>query len=165
MDFPERGRVAEIEEGNRLMPKFDDAGLIPCVTQDDATDEVLMLGYMNREALTKTIETGHAHYWSRSRQTLWRKGEQSGQGQRVKRLLVDDDQDCLLLRVELTGGASCHVGYRSCFFRQLHCESGNTDFSLAFLESVKVYDPLIAYGTAAPDDGCPSGHDTSRRAK
>lgn len=165
MDFPERGRVAEIEEGNRLMPKFDDAGLIPCVTQDDATDEVLMLGYMNREALAKTIETGHAHYWSRSRQTLWRKGEQSGQGQRVKRLLVDDDQDCLLLRVELTGGASCHVGYRSCFFRQLHCESGNTDFSLAFLESVKVYDPLIAYGTAAPDDGCPSGHDTSRRAK
>ena len=67
MDFPERGRVAEIEEGNRFMPKFDDAGLIPCVTQDAATSEVLMLGYMNREALAKTIETGHAHYWSRSR--------------------------------------------------------------------------------------------------
>lgn len=162
MDFPERGRVAEIEEGNRFMPKFDDAGLIPCVTQDAATGEVLMLGYMNREALAKTIETGHAHYWSRSRQTLWRKGEQSGQGQRVKRLLVDDDQDCALLQVELTGGASCHVGYRSCFFRELWCQSGRTDFSLEFLESVKVYDPRIAYGTAAPDGERPSGHDTSR---
>ena len=156
MDFPERGRVAEIEEGNRFMPKFDDAGLIPCVTQDAATGEVLMLGYKNREALAKTIETGHAHYWSRSRQTLWRKGEQSGQGQRVKRLLVDDDQDCVLLQVELTGGASCHVGYRSCFFRELRCQSGRTDFSLEFLESVKVYDPRIAYGTPVGETGHPS---------
>lgn len=153
MEFPERGHVAEIEEGNCFMPTFDGAGLIPCVTQDAATGEVLMLGYMNRESLTKTIKTGYAHYWSRSRQTLWRKGEQSGQSQRVKRLLVDDDQDCVLIQVELTGGASCHVGYRSCFFRELQCESGRTDFSLQFLESVKVYDPQSAYGTAIQDRG------------
>ncbi|MCC9000807.1 MAG: phosphoribosyl-AMP cyclohydrolase [Candidatus Contendobacter sp.] len=150
MEFPERGHVAEIEEGNRFMPTFDGAGLIPCVTQDAATGEVLMLGYMNQESLTKTIKTGYAHYWSRSRQTLWRKGEQSGQSQRVKRLLVDDDQDCVLIQVELTGGASCHVGYRSCFFRELQCESGRTDFSLQFLESAKVYDPR-SYGTAIQD--------------
>lgn len=154
MDFPERGGVTEIEEGHRFMPKFDDADLIPCVTQDAATGEVLMLGYMNREALTKTLETGYAHYWSRSRQTLWRKGEQSGQSQFVKRLRVDDDQDCVLIQVELTGGASCHVGYRSCFFRELQCESGQTDFSLQFLESVKVYDPQSAYGTAIQDSEC-----------
>ncbi len=155
MDFPERGCVDDIEEGHRFMPAFDDVGLIPCVTQDTATGEVLMLGYMNREALARTIETGHAHYWSRSRQTLWRKGEQSGQGQRVKRLLIDDDQDCVLLQVELTGGASCHVGYRSCFFRELRCTSGRTDFSLEFLESVKVYDPLIAYRTSVGETGHP----------
>lgn len=151
MEFPARGSVAEIEEGHRFMPRFDEAGLIPCVTQDAATGEVLMLGYMNRESLTKTLETGYAHYWSRSRQTLWRKGEQSGQSQLVKRLRVDDDQDCVLLQVDLTGGASCHVGYRSCFFRELQCESGRTDFSLQFLESAKVYDPRIAYATAIQD--------------
>ena len=100
MEFPARGSVAEVEEGHRFMPRFDEAGLLPCVTQDAATGEVLMLGYMNRESLTKTLETGYAHYWSRSRQTLWRKGEQSGQSQLVKRLRVDDDQDCVLLQVQ-----------------------------------------------------------------
>ncbi len=104
--FPPRGNLQEIEEGHRLMPKFDDAGLIACVTQDAASGEILMLGYMNREALNRTIVTGDAHYFSRARQRLWRKGERSGQAQRVCELRIDDDQDCVLLKVELTGGAA-----------------------------------------------------------
>lgn len=144
MDYPQRGTLLEIEEGARFMPLFDAAGLIPCVTQDWQTNEVLMLGWMNREALEKTLATGMAHYWSRARQQLWKKGEQSGQAQIVKHVLVDDDQDCLLLKVALTGGAACHVGYRSCFFREL--DPAAPDSPLAFLESEKVYDPRAAYG-------------------
>lgn len=162
MQFPERASVAEIEEGARLMPLFDERGLIACITQDALSREVLMLGWMNREALARTIETGWAHYWSRARQRLWRKGEQSGQAQRVRRILIDDDQDCLLILVELTGGASCHVGYRSCFFRELDWQPGQTGFALKFLEQAKVYDPVKAYGTqttadAAHDDRCMEG--------
>lgn len=119
MEFPQRGTLAEIEEGKHFMPRFDDGGLIPCITQDWQTHEVLMLGWMNREALARTLGTRLAHYYSRARRTLWKKGEQSGQAQIVKRILIDDDQDCLLIEIELTGGASCHVGYRSCFFRAL----------------------------------------------
>lgn len=156
MDFPARGNLAAIEEGRQLQARFDDHGLIPCITQDNATGEVLMLGWMNRAALRLTIETGMAHYWSRARQRLWRKGEQSGQAQSVRHVLIDDDQDCLLLKVDLTGGASCHVGYRSCFFRELNIREGTTDFSLTFLETNKVYDPVAAYGVAAHDD---TGHD------
>jgi phosphoribosyl-AMP cyclohydrolase len=111
--------LVEVEEGTQLQPKFDERGLIPCVTQDATTLEVLMVGFMNAEALALTIATREAHYWSRSRRTLWRKGEQSGLVQRVVRLLIDDDQDCVLLQVQIDGGASCHVGYRSCFFRAL----------------------------------------------
>ena len=147
--FPTPGGVAEIEEGALFMPRFDDSGLIPCVTQDFSSAEVLMLGWMNREALALTICTGIAHYWSRSRRALWRKGERSGQAQRIKRILIDDDQDCVLLGVELTGGASCHVGYRSCFFRQLSLAAGATDFSLVFLEQQKVFDPVRAYGVSS----------------
>lgn len=95
MEFPSRGTLLEIEEGKHFMPRFDDGGLIPCVTQDWQTHEVLMLGWMNREALARTLETGLAHYYSRARQMLWKKGEQSGQAQVVKRILIDDDQDCL----------------------------------------------------------------------
>jgi len=146
MQFPERGSLSEIEEGNRLQPLFDERGLIPCITQDAGSSEVLMLGWMNREALAKTLETGYAHYWSRARQRLWRKGEQSGQAQLVEAVLIDDDQDCLLIKVRLTGGASCHVGYRSCFFRALDWRPGETDFRLHFLETDKVYDPIVAYG-------------------
>lgn len=149
MQFPERGDVEAVEEGSRFMPLFDERGLIPCITQAAESGEVLMLGWMNREALAKTLETGWAHYWSRARQRLWRKGEQSGQAQRVRAVLIDDDQDCLLIRVELTGGASCHVGYRSCFFRALDWRPGETGFDLRFLEHEKVYDPLLAYGPAA----------------
>ena len=147
LDFPERGSVFEVEEGLLLMPLFDEHGLIPCVTQDATSNEVLMLGWMNREALQLTIETGVAHYFSRSRDGLWRKGERSGQVQLVRRILIDDDQDCLLITVDLTGGASCHVGYRSCFFRELNWHENRTDFSLRMLESEKVYDPAQVYGS------------------
>lgn len=148
MEFTPRGTLLEIEEGKQLMPRFDDGYLIPCITQDWQTHEVLMLGWMNREALVRTMETGLAHYYSRARRSLWKKGEQSGQAQVVKRILIDDDQDCLLIEVELTGGASCHVGYRSCFFREL--DTASPDFSLTFLESEKVYDPQAAYGAYQP---------------
>ena len=100
-------------------PKFDEHGLIPAVTTDHATGEVLMVGYMNAEALARTIETGEAHYFSRSRQVLWHKGATSGLVQKVLELLIDDDQDCVWLRVETAGGANCHVGYRSCFYRAI----------------------------------------------
>ena len=156
MQFPERGSLHEIEEGTRLMPLFDERGLIPCITQDAASREVLMLGWMNREALAKTLETGWAHYWSRARQRLWRKGEQSGQAQRVRRILIDDDQDCILLMVELTGGASCHVGYRSCFFREFDGTSAGGDFRLIYLEHAKVYDPVQAYGAGGAEAGAAS---------
>lgn len=146
MDFPTRSNLYEIEEGTQFQALFDTQGLIPVITQDSTSLEVLMLGWINREALEKTIVSGMAHYWSRARQQLWKKGERSGQAQRVNRILIDDDQDCLLLQVTLTGGASCHVGYRSCFFRELNIADGATDFSLTYLETEKIYDPELAYG-------------------
>lgn len=153
LKFPARGSLLEIEEGAELQPKFDEHGLIPCVTQDAGTLEVLMVGYMNAEALSRTIQTGEAHYWSRSRQKLWRKGEQSGLTQLVTSLRIDDDQDCMLLQVRVNGGASCHVGYRSCFFRELTNLAAGTGFRLTFLEKEKVFDPKTIYSTA--QDGSP----------
>ncbi|MEM6286334.1 MAG: phosphoribosyl-AMP cyclohydrolase [Bacteroidota bacterium] len=151
--LPSRGSLEEIEEGNQLQPKFDANGLIPCVTQDATSREVLMVGVMNAEALALTIATREAHYWSRSRQKLWHKGEQSGLVQHVVKILIDDDQDCVLLQVEVDGGASCHVGYRSCFFRALKEDGPDPDFELEFLESEKVFDPNEVYQTA--QDGTP----------
>ena len=151
--FPSRGSLEEVEEGDQLQPKFDENGLIPCVTQDATTSEVLMVGVMNAEAFALTIDTGEAHYWSHSRQKLWRKGEQSGLVQHVVRLLIDDDQDCILLQVQIDGGASCHVGYRSCFFRALKQCNSETDFSLEFIEKEEVFDPLKVYQTT--QDGTP----------
>lgn len=110
----------DVEEGVVFAPKFDAHGLIVCVTTEAATREVLMVAYMNEFALKKTIETGFAHYWSRSRQALWRKGETSGQTQKVLSLRVDCDQDALLLEVEVGGdGKACHTGRKSCFYRAL----------------------------------------------
>lgn len=109
-----------LEEGAEFTPRFDADGLIVCVTADAASKRVLMVAYMNRLALDKTIETGEAHYWSRSRQSLWRKGETSGQLQKVVALNVDCDQDALLLEVEPQGdGGACHTGRKSCFYRKL----------------------------------------------
>jgi phosphoribosyl-AMP cyclohydrolase len=145
--FPARGSILEVEEGTRFQPKFDEHGLLPCITQDAATREILMVGYMNAEALRLTLTTRLAHYWSRSRQKLWRKGEQSGLAQEVVAMLVDDDQDALLLQVRLTGGASCHVGYRSCFFRRFSTLGPDAGHELTFIEDEKVFDPHSVYTT------------------
>ena len=146
LSFPSRGSLEEFEEGNELQPKFDENGLIPCITQDVSSGEVLMLGFMNTEALSASICTGLAHYYSRSRKKIWKKGEESGLFQHIKALLIDDDQDCVLIKVEVDGGASCHVGYRSCFFRQLSkLPDAETNFELTFLETKKVFDPKQVY--------------------
>ncbi len=143
-----RRSVEAVEEGRLFAPKFDAQGLIPAITTDAATGEVLMLGYMNREALTRTIETGEAHYWSRSRQSLWRKGETSGLIQKVIEMRVDDDQDAIWLKVAVGGsGASCHVGYRSCFYRAVTA-AGGKGVRLEFREKEKVFDPAQVYGDA-----------------
>jgi phosphoribosyl-AMP cyclohydrolase len=115
-----RSDKADVEEGVVFAPKFDAHGLIVCVTVEAATRDVLMVAYMNQLALDKTIETGFAHYWSRSRGELWRKGDTSGQTQKVLSLRVDCDQDALLLEVEVGGdGKACHTGRKSCFYRAL----------------------------------------------
>ena len=147
--FRRRLSVEQVEEGHELAPKFDADGLIPCVTTDHATGEVLMVGMMNREALARTIETGEAHYWSRSRQQLWHKGATSGLVQTVVEMRIDDDQDCVWLRVSIPGGASCHVGYRSCFYRRVPVgKERTTGAGLEFMESEKAFDPKAVYGDA-----------------
>ena len=151
--FAARTSVEEVEEGMLLSPKFDAHGLIPVVTTDAATGDVLMHAYMNEAALLKTIETGEAHYYSRSRQQLWHKGATSGLVQTVQELLIDDDQDCLWMKVKVAGtGASCHVGYRSCFYRQIPLSEGdsteNQPVALTFTEANKTFDPVAVYGDA-----------------
>ncbi|MBQ0821606.1 phosphoribosyl-AMP cyclohydrolase [Microvirga terrae] len=118
--FPVPGSKAELEEGTVLSPRFGPEGLITCVTTDAATGEILMVAHMNAAALAKTIETGEAWYWSRSRGELWHKGATSGQIQTVKEMRVDCDQDALLLKVQVAGdGGCCHTGRRSCFYRRI----------------------------------------------
>ena len=119
MDFPPPpADKHELEEGAAFTPKFDASGLIVCVTQEASSGEILMLAYMNALALEKTLETGVVHYWSRSRKTLWRKGDTSGQVQELVDMRVDCDQDALLLRVKAGGdGKACHTGRKSCFYR------------------------------------------------
>lgn len=148
--FSARTSVEQVEEGQRLAPKFDAQGLIVCVTTDAASGDVLMVGYMNRDALRRTIETGEAHYWSRSRQALWHKGASSGLVQRVVELRIDDDQDAVWLRVHVAGsGASCHVGYRSCFYRSVPIGDQRRDGdALSFTEVEKTFDPEEVYGDA-----------------
>jgi len=149
--FLERTSIEEVEESTGLAPKFDDNGLIPVVTTDFASGEVLMHAYMNREALSKTLELGEAVYYSRSRETLWHKGQTSGLVQIVKEIRIDDDQDCVWLRVDVQGGASCHVGYRSCFYRTVpfgRATDNKEQLTLQFTESEKVFDPDVVYGDA-----------------
>ena len=153
LPFAERTSVEAVEEGTLLSPKFDQAGLIPVVTTDAQTGKLLMHAYMNQTALMKTIETGEAHYYSRSRQALWHKGTTSGLIQYVQQLLIDDDQDCLWMRVTVAGsGASCHVGYRSCFYRQIplgaEAVEDPTSIALNFTEAAKTFDPKLVYGDA-----------------
>ena len=131
----------EIEQGLGFQPKFDSNGLITAIAQDADTDQVLMVAYMNSEALELTIKNKQAIYFSRSRKKLWRKGEESGHTQKVQDILVDCDQDCLILKVRVDQG-QCHVGYQSCFYRKLTAETQN---ELEFIAK-KVYDPKQAYG-------------------
>ena len=145
--FKKRENVAEIEEGNLLSPKFDNNGLIPVITTDHQTNEVLMQGFMNEEALKKTIETKEAHYWSRSRKEIWHKGKTSGFVQKVKEIRIDDDQDSVWLSVDLGNGASCHVGYKSCFYRSIplgKIENGR-NVEMKFEEKEKKFDPDKVY--------------------
>ena len=149
--FKERKTVKQVEEGYDLAPKFDEHGLIPVVTTDFSSGELLMHGYMNEEALKKTIQLGEAVYYSRSREVLWHKGATSGLTQIVKEFRIDDDQDCIWLRVHVQGnGASCHVGYRSCFYRSV--PTGNEFFEkegeLTYEETEKVFDPKQVYADA-----------------
>ncbi len=148
--FAIRESVEQVEEGLALAPKFDADGLIPCITSDAESGEVLMLGYMNRKALMETITTGEAHYWSRSRQCLWRKGKTSGLVQKIVEMRIDDDQDAVWLRVQVAGsGASCHVGYRSCFYRSVEFgDDSHGPARLVFTESRKSFDPKDVYGDA-----------------
>lgn len=146
--FAKRTSVEQVEEGQELAPRFDADGLIPVVTTDAASGEVLMHGYMNAEALGRTIATGEAHYWSRSRNALWHKGATSGLTQKVVEMRIDDDQDAVWLRVSVAGsGASCHVGYRSCFYRSIPLGASG-QVVLTFEESEKTFDPKAVYGDA-----------------
>ncbi len=149
--FAKRESVEQVEEGNILAPKFDQNGIIPAVVTEASSGELLMLGYMNKESLRKTIETKEGYYWSRSREVLWKKGDSSGMIHEVEEILIDDDQDSLWLKVSIKGlGASCHVGYKSCFYRSLQnvTEDG---VELKFTENEKVFDPEVVYpGTENP---------------
>jgi len=146
--FPKPGTAADIESGTVFTPRFDADGLVPVVTTSAKTGEVLMLAYMNDEALALTLKTGEAHYWSRSRKKLWRKGEESGNTQRIVELRTDCDQDALWLKVELQGSeASCHTGRRSCFYRAvpLGDSASGTLPAMLFVEGEKLFDPEAVY--------------------
>ena len=148
IEFEKRKSVEQVEESTELAPKFDENGFIPVVTTDFSTGEVLMQGYMNEEAFKQTISLGEAVYFSRSRKSLWHKGKTSGLVQKIKEIRIDDDQDCVWLRVEVKGGASCHVGYRSCFYRSIPLGNDKSKVVLKFEESEKVFDPKEVYGDA-----------------
>ena len=145
--FEKRKSVEQIEESTELAPKFDENGIIPVVTTDYSSGEVLMQGYMNEEAFKKTIETGEAVYFSRSRNTLWHKGKTSGLIQNVKEIRIDDDQDSVWLSVDIGNGASCHVGYKSCFYRSIPLgKIAQTEkVEITFEEKEKKFDPEKVY--------------------
>ena len=145
--FKKRDNIKEVEEGKYLAPKFDKNGLIPVITADFQTGDILMHGYMNDEALKKTIESKEAHYWSRSRKKVWHKGEISGFVQKVLEIKIDDDQDAIWLSVDIGKGASCHVGYRSCFYRSIPLGKIENDqkLKMKFKEEKKIFDPKKVY--------------------
>ena len=146
IEFEKRKSIEQVEESTELAPKFDDNGLIPVVTTDFSSGELLMQGYMNEEAFKQTISLGEAVYFSRSRKVLWHKGKTSGLIQKIKEIRIDDDQDSVWLRVDVKGGASCHVGYRSCFYRSIPINSNSSKVLLKFEETEKVFDPNEVYG-------------------
>ena len=135
--------INEIEEGLKFQPRFDASGLVTCVATDAITGEVLMVAHMNDEALRKTVASGEAWYFSRSRNSLWRKGEISGQVQRVVEMRMDCDQDAVWIRVEQIG-AACHTGRRSCFYRKVEASDGGAQ--LSFVDADRLFDPAQVYG-------------------
>tara|TARA_B100000427_G_C15077795_1_gene407047 strand:- start:48 stop:515 length:468 start_codon:yes stop_codon:yes gene_type:complete len=145
--FKKRDNIKEVEEGKYLSPKFDKNGLIPVVTTDFQTGGILMHGYMNEEALKKTIETKEAHYWSRSRKKIWHKGQVSGFVQKIKEIRIDDDQDSIWLSVDIGNGASCHVGYRSCFYRSIPLGKikDEKNLEIKYEDKEKIFDPKKIY--------------------
>jgi phosphoribosyl-AMP cyclohydrolase len=143
--FPSPGSAAEVEEGRTLSPKFDANGLVTCVATDARTGDVLMVAHMNAAALARTIETGEAWYFSRSRQALWRKGETSGHVQRVVEMRIDCDQDAVWIKVEQAGGAACHSGRRSCFYRAVPFGARAGAVTLEFRDAEKLFDPQAVY--------------------
>lgn len=148
---PEPGSKAALEESTAFAPQFDADGLVPVVVTAAVTGDVLMIAYMNQEALTRTIETGEAHYWSRSRGKLWRKGETSGNSQRVVEMRTDCDQDAIWLKVEMVGGAACcHTGRKSCFYRAVPVGGPAAGFTLRWVDAEQLFDPETVYGR--PDD-------------
>tara|TARA_B110000438_G_C15424029_1_gene483195 strand:- start:63 stop:530 length:468 start_codon:yes stop_codon:yes gene_type:complete len=145
--FKKRNSIKEIEEGKYLEPKFDKNGLIPVIASDFKSGDILMHAFMNNAALKKTIETKEAHYWSRSRKKIWPKGRISGFKQIVKEIRIDDDQDSVWLLVDIKNGASCHVGYRSCFYRSIPLGKTQNikNLKMEFKEKKKVFDPKKVY--------------------
>ena len=145
--FKKRENVFEVEEGKLLSPKFDENGLIPVTTTDSSSGDLLMHGYMNEDALKKTIETKEAHYWSRSRKKIWHKGQISGFIQKIIEMRIDDDQDAIYISVDIGSGASCHVGYRSCFYRTIPLGKIENleELKMEFKEEKKVFDPKKIY--------------------
>ncbi|UJX45991.1 phosphoribosyl-AMP cyclohydrolase [Xanthobacter sp. YC-JY1] len=155
--FPAAGKGTALEEDTILSPRFDANGLVTCVAVDAGTGEVLMLAHMNAEALALTMATGEAHYFSRSRGKLWKKGETSGHTQKVREMLIDCDQDALVIKVEMGGtGAACHTGRRSCFYRSVPIGAApSAETRLAFTGDTPRFDPAAVYGKG--HDG--HGHD------
>ena len=145
--FKKRENIFEVEEGKFLAPKFNVSGLISVTTTDNSSGDLLMHGYMNEEALKKTIETKEAHYWSRSRKSIWHKGKTSGFTQDVVQIRIDDDQDSIWLTVDIGDGASCHVGYKSCFYRSIPLGKINQieKVEIKFEEKEKKFDPEKIY--------------------
>ena len=145
--YKKRDNIKEVEEGKYLSPKFDENGLIPVITTDFKNGDILMHGYMNDVALKKTIETKEAHYWSRSKKEIWHKGQVSGFVQIVKEIRIDDDQDSIWLSVDIGKGASCHVGYRSCFYRSIPLDKikNEKELEMEFKEKKIIFDPKKVY--------------------
>jgi phosphoribosyl-AMP cyclohydrolase len=147
--FPARTTTAEVELGTTLQPKFGADGLIPCITQDATSGEVLMFAFMNAESFAHTLKTKKATYWSRSRNKIWVKGEESGNVQVVKDVLTDCDQDVILIKVDQTGsaGAACHNGYKSCFYRKVAPGANAGDNASLQLEfaAQRLFDPATVY--------------------
>ena len=145
--FKERDNIKDIEEGKFLSPKFDKNGLIPVITCDFKNGDILMHAYMNYESLKKTIETKETYYWSRSRKKIWHKGQVSGFVQKVKEIRIDDDQDSVWLSVDIGNGSSCHVGYRSCFYRSIPLGKikNEEELEMEFKETKKTFDPKKVY--------------------